>query len=206
MRQILILCAFVFSCSIYADNKNQRDISVVDFNENEYRIIAKIISMLDFDINNDKQRIQKLQLPERFIWNAFIWRFYVGNKRNNELYFTKLHGVDFQEITSSSHKKLLHFFQKNIPSDLVLEEYLSMVPPPKYFYSKKDLIWVENVFLKTQYIPLRNTSFYILLMTQQISSKSNKKILESLSKKERSMLTAFEERKYKKNQAKQTEH
>ena len=51
MRQILILCVFVFSCLIYADNKNQRDISVVDFNENEYRIIAKIISMLSSNLS-----------------------------------------------------------------------------------------------------------------------------------------------------------
>lgn len=194
MKQLLIFFTFLLSSLIYADNIDQRYISVVDFNENEYKVISKIISVLDFDIDDDRQKIHTFPLHERFIWNAFIWRFYEGNERNNELYFSKLSGIDFQEMTFSSHKELLHFFQNNPTSDLVLEQYLSMVPPPKYFYSEKDLVWVENIFLRTQYAPLRDTSFYILLLTQKISSKSNKKVLESLSKKEMNMLVSFEER------------
>ena len=195
-----IFLVLIFSCLIYAGNIKETTNSSTDFNEAEYKIISKIISSLDFDINKDKERIRKLPLYERFIWNAFIWRFYNGNRRNDNLYFAKLNGIDFEEITPSTHKENLHFIQSNHSSDLVLNEFLSMGPPHKYFYSDKDLLWIEDLFLKTAYAPLRDTTFYILLWTKRISSKSDKAILDNLSKKEVDTLTSFEAKGRKKLQ------
>ena len=192
MKQVSILLVSIFSALIYAGDIKETTSFVSDFNEAEYRVISKIISSLEFDIENDRERIRKLPLNERFMWNAFIWRFYNGNKRNGNLYFTKLNGIDSEEITLSVHKGHLRFIQKNHPSDLVLNEYLSMAPPHKYPYSAEDLLWVEDIFLKTAYAPLRDTTFYILLLTKRISSKSERKILDNLSKKEMDTLTSFE--------------
>lgn len=197
MKQMLVFFVFVFCCLIYAGNIKETGIPFVDFSENEYKVISRIISSLDFDIYNDKKRIRELPLHKRFIWNAFIWRFYNGNKRNNDLYFTRLGGIDFEDITISAHKEQLLFFQKSHASDLVLDEFLSLFPPPKFFYSDKDLIWVEDVFLKANYAPLRDTTFYILVITQKLSSKSDKKILDKLSKKEMDRLMSFEEKNNK---------
>ncbi len=195
MKQILILVVSIFSCLIYAGNIKEIYKSPVDFSEDEYKVISKIISSLDFDISKDKKRIRELPLHERFVWSAFVWRFYNGNKRNDDLYFAKLNGIDFEEITQSAHKEYLVFFQKFHASDLVLNEFLSLFPPHKFVYSDRDLLWLEDIFLETNYAPLRDTTFFILVMTQRLSSKSDKKILETLSKKEMNMLKSFEEKK-----------
>jgi len=195
MKQTLILFVSIFLGSLYSATAREACSPTVDFSEDEYKVISKIISALDFDIYNDTNRIRELPLQKRFIWNAFVWRFYNGNKRNNDLYFTKLSGIAFEEITLSAHKQQLRFFQNFHASDLVLNEFLSMFPPPKFSYSDKDLLWVEKVFLRTNYAPLRDTAFYILLVTQRLSSKSDKKILKTLSKKELDRLASFEEKK-----------
>ena len=153
MKQVSILLVSIFSALIYAGGIKETASFASDFNEAEYRVISKIISSLEFGIENDRKRIRKLPLNERFIWAAFIWRFYNGNRRNGNLYFTKLNGIDFEEITLSVHKEHLRFIQNNHSSDLVLNEYLSMAPPHKYPHSDEDLLWVEDLFLKTAMLP-----------------------------------------------------
>ena len=195
MKQVSILLILIFSCLLYAGNVKETNTPAVDFNEAEYKIISQIISSLNFDLEKDKENIRKLPLYERFVWDAFIWRFYNGNKRNNDLYFIKLKGIELEDVTSSVHRELLRFFQKSSSSELVLNEYLSMTPPHKYPYSDQDLLWVEDLFLKTSHTPLRDTTFFILLLTDKISSKSDKKILNHLSKKEMDTLISFETKK-----------
>lgn len=192
-KNIFVLFVSAFCCSIFTDIRGAC-IPPVDFSEDEYKVISMIISTLKYDVDKDKEKIRKLPLHERFIWNAFIWRLYKGNNRNGNLYFTKLSGIEFDEITLSAHKEQLLFFQRNNASDLVLDEFLSTFPPPSFFYSDVDLLWVEKIFLKTKLPSLRDNAFYILVTTKRLSSKSDKKILETLSQEEMDRLKSFEER------------
>lgn len=159
-----------------------------DFTESEYKIIARMINSLDYNLERDRETIQQFEIIHRIIWNAFIWRLYIGNNRDNSIYFTKLNGIEFNAITQQQHEMMLQLLQTHHYSTLVVNEYLTMAPPEKFIYPKDALNWIKKIFLNTKYPPLRKTTFYILVMTSSFDDRTNTEIFDKLSKEEKTIL------------------